>query len=547
MTDTEKQISTQCNPLQSKLLCRIAALEAEVATLRQAEIKYRNLFTHSCLGILLADYEGNILDANPCLLSMLGYSFTELLSYKVDQLQHPHDAVATSYNESVTNALLGKATFIERRFRKHNGSFFHVLVNYKLFDVENKIFQIILQDISSQKTAEIAKNAALDKARAACQVKSAFLANMSHEIRTPLNGIMGMIQLALTAAPTEEQRDYLTTALASSEALLCVLSDVLDVSRLDSGRMVLDDKDFTLDAVIRPMADAFTHEAKLKGLSFSSRIDPSAPVNLRGDPVRLRQILYNLIANAIKYTVSGNIFLEVLPASHPGPAQNDRTLLDFLVSDTGIGIPAAKQECIFDAFSQADPSLTRPYGGTGLGLTIVKGLTDLMAGQVHICSEEGKGTVVRLRLGFPLARTAGRIRDTRPLPRLAGVRVLVVEDEQINQLTMRAMLQKFGCQPRLAANGREALDLLGREDFDCVLMDMQMPVMDGLEATRRIRAGAEGVRNPNMPIIALTAHALDDDRTTIMAAGVSEYITKPVDMHVLIRAIGRSLGIIASK
>jgi len=309
--------------------------------------------------------------------------------------------------------------------------------------------------------------------------------------------------------------------------------------------MILSNEVFDLDDVIRPMVASFGQEAQLKGLTFESSVAPDAPFSLRGDPGRLRQILYNLVANAIKYTPTGTVSLAVAPVLAENERSPGRAVLDFVVEDTGIGILADKQESIFDAFSQADPSLTRPYGGTGLGLAIVYGLTNLMGGQVNLCSQPGHGTAVRVRLSFPLGGMTSRLPSHRPVPRITGTRVLVVEDERINQLTIRAMLQKFGCQPLMAGNGLEALSFLSAQDFDCVLMDMQMPILDGLETTRRIRKGAGGVKNPNVPIIALTAHTLDADRDNALAVGVSDYISKPVNMDELARAIGRCLGIFA--
>ncbi len=535
MTDATQPFRRQPREGGNALRRRVADLKARAAALVRSEARYRSLFSQSCHGILVIDQEGAIRDANPRALAMLGYSLDELRARGVAGLVHPDDLRAVPFRQGPEIALAGRSVTVERRYRRKGGDWLPVLEQCGVFDAEKRLFQILFHDATPTRAAEAA--------RAASEAKSAFLANMSHEIRTPLNGIMGMLQLALAATPTDEQRDYLATALSSAEALLCILSDVLDVSRLDAGRMELCDEVFTLEDIIRPMADSFVVEARLKGVEFTSRVDPATPERLRGDSARLRQILYNLVANAIKYTPSGGVHLDVAPAAKAIPGEDGAVALDFVVADTGIGIAPEKQESIFDAFSQADFSLTRPYGGMGLGLAIVRGLTDLMGGQLHICSQQGRGTTVRVRLRLPLGPTEGPRADRPPLPHLAGVRVLVVEDEQINQMTIRAMLRRFGCHIVMAANGREALDRLAGEDFDCVLMDMQMPVLDGLETTRRLRRGVDGVRSPGLPVIALTAHALDEDRELAVAAGVSDYISKPVEMDGLARTIGRCLGL----
>ncbi|EHJ45982.1 PAS/PAC sensor hybrid histidine kinase (plasmid) [Solidesulfovibrio carbinoliphilus subsp. oakridgensis] len=517
---------------------RVAALEARVADLLARQERCELFFQHSVMGILIGDAAGRILDANPRALALLGYAAGELCGKNIRDIVHPDDQQAVSVDAGPQAARLGRSFSIERRWRRKNGSWLPVQVDFSQLDAASGLFQVMIQDITARKAAEEATIAALALAETASQAKSAFLANMSHEIRTPLNGVMGMLQLLAGTPTTPEQADYLATAMDSASGLLRILSDVLDISHLDSGRMVLADERFALTDVLEPVAASFAHEAALKSLAFSRRVAPDTPDELRGDPGRVRQILYNLTANAIKYTPSGEVRLEVAPV--PGEADAAGATLEFLVADTGIGIAPAMQEQVFEIFSQADPSVTRSYGGTGVGLAIVKGLTDLMGGRVTLCSQEGFGTEVRVRLRFARPGDATRACAAGTPPCLSGRRVLVVEDETINRLTIRAMLRKFDCEPAMAENGRQALALLAEKDFDCVLMDVQMPVMDGLTATRAIRQGEAGVRNPGVPIIALTAHAMDEDRHAAEAAGVTGYLVKPVDMDALVRAMGKA-------
>jgi PAS domain S-box-containing protein len=486
--------------------------------------------------------DGQYLGCNQAWEDFLGLSRETVIGKGVAAIFSPDEAaVFTRMDDRLLAS--GGCQIYETRITGRNGPRQVICSKACYSDARGRTMGLVgvVTDITSRKEAETAHLRALEAAEAASRAKSAFLATMSHEIRTPLNGILGMLQLLMTTDPSPEQVDYIRTALEAAEALLRILSDVLDISRIESGHMSLVDTPFDLSEVIRPVASSFAHEAASKGLAFVWDIDQDAPDRLRGDPGRLRQILYNLTANAIKYTESGRVGLEV--KALPQESEADRVAMHFTVTDTGIGIPGEHLGRIFEAFTQVDPSMTRPYGGAGLGLAIVRGLVDRMGGRIYLCSQEGQGTEIHVTLRFARVPQVEAVRSDRPQPpSLAGVRVLVVEDERVNQITAQAILKKLGCRPDLAVNGREALAALAEADYDCVLMDVQMPVMDGLETTRLLREAAGGARDPKVAVIALTAHAMTGDREAMLAAGMDGYVAKPVEIDELARVMAEVLA-----
>ncbi len=387
-----------------------------------------------------------------------------------------------------------------------------------------------------RREAETAHLAAVEEAQRANAAKSEFLATMSHEIRTPLNAIVGFSELLAERTLPEAERDYAERIHIASLSLLALVNDVLDFSKIEAGKLELDEAPFDLAQVLRRAAGANEFNARRKNIAFVTRITPATPLRLVGDATRLAQILTNLAGNAVKFTASGEVRVAV--DRLPGGAA-DSALLRFTVSDTGIGIAADKQQMIFNAFAQADHSTTRHFGGTGLGLAICKRLALLMGGDVALASVPGQGSVFAVTLPFRIdAHAETRFAESAMAApgALAGKRVLVVDDNPINLKLVALMLQKLGLDSETADSGADAVTLADEESFDAVLMDIEMPGMNGFEACRRIHS----IR-PQMPVIALTAHATTEIAAASAAAGMCGYLTKPVTTPALRKALSEAL------
>ncbi len=417
-----------------------------------------------------------------------------------------------------------------------------------------------------QKNEELEK--ALAAAREATRMKSRFLANMSHEIRTPMNGVLGMTDFLLGTGLTTEQQEYAEAIKRSADSLLALIEDILDLSRVEAGKLRLDRVDFPLQSTIAETASIFALQARAKGLEFVSNISSGLPENAVGDPGRLRQVLTNLLGNAIKFTERGQVTLKAEVVSQV----RDAIQLKFTVQDSGIGIPPGEQGRLFDAFTQVDESNTRKYGGTGLGLAISRQLVELLGGEIGVASQPGKGSKFWFTASFAkskrpsTAARAGNKADSpvRPAPaprvpavrsqtgtaqRTAGpalvskgppatsMRILLAEDNEINQRIALRLLQKLGLSADAVVNGREAVEALEKRKYDLVLMDCQMPDMDGFEATAMIRKREGNTRHQT--ICALTANAMDGDRERCLAAGMDDYISKPLGLEKLRQALDR--------
>jgi two-component system, sensor histidine kinase len=373
---------------------------------------------------------------------------------------------------------------------------------------------------------------AKQRAEDAARLKSEFLANMSHEIRTPMNGVMGMIGLALETCEDKEQQSQLATAQSAASSLLTIINDILDLSKIESGKMTLESIAFDLNAALSEILQIFDLAAREKELELHLMVSPACPRWVGGDPVRLRQVLVNLIGNAVKFTPTGSVRIVV---ETPAPG-----LVRFEVKDTGIGIATANLDAIFDPFTQADGSHTRRFGGTGLGLTITRRLVNLMGGRLHAESEPGVGSSFFVEIPLPAVAAVEPASELQPTVR-KGLHVLVAEDNQINQKVVCAMLRRQEWVVALAANGLEAVDRFEAGNFDLILMDVQMPEMDGLEASTQIRKVEARSGRPRVPILALTAHAAESQHQQCIMAGMDGVITKPVKLSTLLRRIDEVL------
>ena len=382
---------------------------------------------------------------------------------------------------------------------------------------------------------------ARSQAESASAAKSGFLANMSHEIRTPLSGIIGLSQMTLSIGPRPEIRENLELILDSSRSLLGIVNDILDFSKIEAGKMEFLPVDFdlreTLDRTMKPFQFSF----RQKGLKLSVRIDQAMPEILHGDPDRLMQVVRNLVGNALKFTDQGEVSVELRLARHGDPM-----LLECCVRDTGIGIPEDRQSELFQLFTQLEPSRCKRHGGTGLGLAISRRLVEMMGGTIGVASRPGAGSLFTFTVSLRPAQGEGiaecfQLDSPRPEGGFAGLRVLLAEDNQVNRLFLRHFLLEAGCEVSCAGSGAEVLEGLLAHPADLVLMDIQMPEMDGMEATRRIRRGEAGDAARELPVVALTAYTMKGDRERFLAAGLDDYVSKPVDVGELFLVMRRVL------
>jgi PAS domain S-box-containing protein len=516
----------------------LLAMIHDVTGRKRSEARFRRLVDSNVQGVMFWNNEGGVRLANDAFLHIVGYTREDLDAGSI----HWESLTPPEYAELDRHALeeiaaTGVCTPVEKEYRRKDGTRVPVMVGAANFEDSPDDGVCFVIDITARRLVEAELRAATRKAESANLAKSEFLANMSHEIRTPMNAVIGLSYLLGKTHVDERQAAFLAKLSLAGTSLLAILNNVLDLSKIEAGELIVEHAPFDLRALLVELSDVMTVDADAKDIAFAIDAPDDLPA-LVGDAARLQQILANLASNAIKFTDHGGVELRVRQLDSPSL----RVKLSFTVTDTGIGIDPSAQARLFSPFAQADASITRRFGGTGLGLSIVKHLVGLLGGEVSMDSTVGRGSEFRVVLDFARAAPEFLASDpTRPVVgehALRGVRVLVVDDSEINLEVTRRILELEGAKVYLCGDGQLALDFLrgASRAIDVVLMDVQMPVLDGHDATRRIRMDASLVQ---MPIIALTAGALSSERQRATEAGMDDYIVKPFDPPSLIRRILR--------
>lgn len=550
--NAERALLQHQENLESTMAERTQALQAANEELRQeikirerveralseSEQKYRLLADISPVGLAQMDKEFRLTYANDEWLQMAGRPLAEVQGNLWVRVIHPEDRalVLQTWHNTMENEDQFSA---EVRLRAPDGAITWIIGRTSALRDPNTGdvtgYLGTMTNISKQKKIEHALETARKEAEAATRAKTEFVANMSHEIRTPLNAVIGMTNLLLDSPLDTEQRDFAETMRSSGELLLSIINNVLDISKIEAHKLELENQPFNLPESVCGVMELLKEKAEEKGLSLSCKIAPDLPQFIHGDVTRLRQILVNLVANGIKFTTNGSVTVTL-----SGKKVTEALYqLQFMVRDTGIGIAPEKIPQLFKAFSQLDPSTTRNFGGTGLGLTISKRLCELMNGRMWVESQPDQGTTFYFTIeaaGYtaypkngasekPMIKTAPQQFDNS-LAQRNPLRILLAEDNLINQKVALKLLQRFGYEADVVANGKDAVTAAGEQQYDLILMDVQMPVMDGVEATRKIQTLLPAENRPR--IVALTADALNGARETYIAAGMDDYLSKPV-------------------
>ncbi len=515
--------------------------------LASSEARLRSFFALSPVGIALNDLRtGRFVDVNQAMVQPSGYQIEEFMQLDYWQLTPPEYAEREQQQLQILQQT-GRYGPYEKEYLRRDGSRYPVLLNGVLFkDASGRdLIWSIVEDISVRKATETALLNAKSMAESAAQMKSMFLANMSHEIRTPLNGVIGMLDLLARTALTDQQQAHLAVAIRSGQSLMSIINDVLDFSKIEAGKLSLESTDFSLTDAVQDVISMFNHVAVAKHVALYVQYGPLHQIDVCGDEVRFKQIISNLLGNALKFTSAGAVTIE-LSSRFDGP----KVICDVQVTDTGIGMSAEQQEVLFSPFTQADVSTTRRFGGTGLGLAISRQLCHLMGGDITVSSQLGEGSCFSFYVALDIALTSKSSSAViYPLraEALAGRKVLLVEDNEVNTMIASMMLQEAGMVVSKAQNGLDALRVLAAESsagmpqIELILMDCLMPEMDGFAATRAIRGGEAGACWQTIPIIALTANAIVEEQSKCRDAGMSDFLSKPIQARVLLAKIAEYL------
>jgi PAS domain S-box-containing protein len=521
------------------------ALAASREELASSERMHRAMFEHNPQPMWLYERQSfQIVAANDAAQVAYGYSREEFLAMTALDLLPTEDRPGFISSMTVAEGeQSGLRVSVPRRHRYKDGTIVDVEITANDVLLDGRECRVVLsQNVTERNRAAAELAAARDEAVEASNTKSAFLANISHEVRTPMNGVLGMTQLLLDSPLNADQRSLAEHLASSGELMVALINDIFDISKIEAGQLQLELNDFSLRESIAKACAVAHPQAITKGLNLIQEIDPALPALARGDGRRLYQIILNLIVNAVKFTSEGKIVVRAAV----GPQHGAASAVRIEVIDTGIGIEPSLVDNMFEPFTQADASTTRKYGGTGLGLAISRELIELMGGTIGATSEPGSGSTfwVELLLNEPTTTAGGALAPVdgegtaKPQWSTAPL-VLVVEDSQVNQIVVVRTLERCGCRTDVAHNGRQALEMLSEQRYDAVLMDCQMPEMDGYEATAALRARENG--RSRTPVIAMTAHAMRGDRERCLDAGMDDYLSKPIRRDWLIDTLRRWL------